>query len=157
VERFALGLATMLTAIGLYLVPSWHDEYFEPCHMAMIASGVLIVLLYVARWMGPSGTAIERTALTIFLAGMPLVYMARSEREWLWLEGVGLVIFGACATLGMKRSVWFLAAGIAAHGIAWDSWHYFGVSPFMPSWYTLGCLLVDIGIGAYAGVRAARE
>ena len=89
-ERFALGLATMLTAIGLYLVPSWHDEYFEPCHMAMIASGVLIVLLYVARWMGPRGAAIERTALTIFLAGMPLVYMAPPNangcgwKAWAW-------------------------------------------------------------------------
>ncbi len=153
-ERFALALAAALTAVGLYLVPSWRGEWLEPCHVALIASALTVLLLVAARSMAPGRAAvIERTVLALFLAGMPAIYLARGG--WRGIEVAGLFIYGVCALAGWRRIPWMLAAGIAAHGAAWDSWHYFGSSSYIPSWYSLGCLLVDVGIGLYAAVRVS--
>ena len=153
-ERSAFALATALTACGVYLVPSWRvDELLDPCHVAMAASCLTIALLYLARSMGVKGAAFERIVLALFLAGMPLIYIARGG--WRSHEAFGLPIYGTCAVLGLWRWPWLLATGIAAHGLGWDSWHYFGASAYIPSWYSLGCLLVDVGIGIYAAVRVA--
>src|ERR1043165_4337612 len=153
-ERIALALATLLTAIGICLAPSWRAIFTDVCLQAAVISGATIVLLYVTRFLGARGIALERIALALFLAGMPVVYIVRwlTERdgaggEWLWLELLGLVVYAALAVLGLKVSAWYLAGGIAAHGIAWDSWHYFLHETYMPHWYAIACLLVDIGVG----------
>jgi len=157
-ERIALAFATILTAAGLYGAPSW-TELADPCVQALIAACVTIVLLYVTRWLGDTGIGIERITLALFLAAMPLIYIARWRKyrpdnvgtEWLSVELVGLGIYGLLAVLGLKRSPWFLAAGIAAHGLIWDLSHLH--SSYIPSWYAIGCLLADIGLGSYLAVR----
>jgi hypothetical protein len=158
-ERIALALATILTALAIYDVPSWRGVLTDPCHLALILSGATIAALYVTRWLGPSGWAIERILVTLFLAAMPLVYISSwlatgggAGATWLWVEILGLIVYVSLAVLGFTRSPWFLAAGIAAHGVAWDSWH-FRNSAYIPSWYALGCLLVDVGLGIYIAVR----
>jgi hypothetical protein len=96
---------------------------------------------------------------------MPLVYVmgwfvarGRGASSWIWVELLGLAIYAAFAALGLKNSPWFLAIGIAAHGLAWDSWHYKN-SAYVPDWYAVACLLVDLVLGAYliARVPAYRE
>ena len=67
---------------------------------------------------------------------------------------VGYRSLGECGSAG-GGAPWLLAAGIAGHGLAWDSWHYLASSTYIPGWYSLGCLLVDAAIGLYAAVRIA--
>src|SRR6476659_1164220 len=68
------------------------------------------------------------------------------------VELVGFLIYVTLAVLGLKRH-WLIAAGIAAHGIAWDLWHYVPGSSYIPSWYAIACLVVDIGLATYAAAR----
>src|SRR5262245_35826609 len=160
-ERMALGLATVLEVAAVSLVPAWTD-LLDPSILAVIASVVTLILMYVARGLGDAGVALERVTLALFLAGMPVIYLLRwllfrpvnSAPAWLAIELLGLGIYGLLAVLGLKRSPWFLAIGIAGHGIVWDVSHW--TSPFMPSWYALMCLLVDIGLGFYAAARIPR-
>lgn len=158
-ERIALAFAVLMTGLCFYLVPSWEPATLlsDPCGLGAIASGVLALLL-TATLLSGRCIALERTALALFLAGMPFVYLARGwlfgsigTGGWLWMESIGMLIFGAPAWLGYYRSSWILALGIAAHGMFWDSWHFH--STYIPSWYALGCLLVDVGIGFYVVVR----
>ena len=157
-ERAALGLATVLTVAALYVVPAW-THLLDPCILAALASAITLVLIYVARWHGDAGVAFERGLLALFLAGMPVIYLARwlafrlenSSPAWLAIELVGLAIFGLLAVLGLKRSPWFLAVGIAGHGIVWDVPHL--TSAYMPSWYGIMCLIVDVGLGLYTAAR----
>ena len=93
--------------------------------------------------------------------GMPIVYVMRylsasSGREaniWFWVEVLGVPLFATLAMLGWKRSPWFLVIGILAHGLGWDSWHYRN-STYIPDWYAVLCVAVDLGFAAYAAVRA---
>jgi hypothetical protein len=158
-ERFALACAALMTGLCFYLVPSWEPVALlsDPCGVATIASGVVVMML-IATLLSGRGIRIERIVLSLFLAAMPLIYLARGRLfggldsgGWLWIESIGLLIFGALAWLGYYRSPWFLALGIAAHGMLWDSWHFH--SAYIPSWYALGCLLVDVGLGFYVVVR----
>jgi hypothetical protein len=157
-ERGALGVATVLTAVGLYSVPSWVDSLADPCVQAAIISAFVLLLLYATRWFGETGILIERIVLAFFLAGMPVIYIqrwfldrAQSGEGWLAIEVLGFVVYGALAWVGFKRSPWFLAGGIAAHGIVWDLAHLH--SAYIPSWYAIACLVVDIGLGLYIAAR----
>jgi hypothetical protein len=159
-ERIALAFATVLTAVGLSLAPSWRAILTDPCLQAGAAAAATIVLLYVTLLLGARGIAIERIVLALFLAAMPVVYILRwfldrdgAGREWLWLELLGFVVYAALAVLGLKVSPWYLAGGIAAHGIAWDAWHYFTAETYMPHWYAIACMLVDVGLGVYVAAR----
>jgi hypothetical protein len=159
-ERIALAFATVLTAIGIYMAPSWQSLLTDVCLQAAMFAGITIVLMHVTRFLGPRGIAIERIALALFLAGMPLVYVARwlivrggAGTGWLWIELFGLVVYVALAVLGLKVSPWFLVIGIAGHGLAWDLWHYFLSATYMPHWYAIACMLADIGLGVYIAAR----
>ena len=160
-EKLALGFAAALTAISLYLVPSWQAAFTDPCHIAGILSTGTIVLLIVTRHLGRSGIVIERRFLALFLAGMPLVSVATwlvtrgagAGSGWLWVEIAGVPLYTALAIFGLMRSPWLLAGGIVAHGVAWDSWHYFTKTAYLPTWYAIGCFLVDVGLGLYIATR----
>lgn len=160
-EKLALGVAAALTAVTLYLVPSWQAAFTDPCHIAGILSAGTIVLLLVTRHLGRRGIVIERRFLALFLAGMPLIYVASwlatrgagTSSGWLWVEIAGVPLYSALAALGLTRSPWFLALGIVAHGVAWDSWHYFANTGYIPHWYAIGCFLVDVGLGLYIATR----
>lgn len=101
----------------------------------------------------------ERAMLATFLVGMPLVYVMgwfaardRAASSGIWVELLGFALFAAFAVLGLKSSSWFLVIGIIGHGFAWDSWHYKN-SAYIPDWYTVACLLVDLTFGAYVAAR----
>ena len=115
-----------------------------------------LTVIYLRRRSGP-GSRAERTMWATFLALMPVVYVAAWMRAGvargaLGVEMVGLVAFGLAALLG-RRSPWFLAAGIGAHGL-WDAWHIGHVAflgpRYITRWYAIFCLIVDVGFAAYA-------
>jgi hypothetical protein len=97
--------------------------------------------------------------LALFLLGMPTVYLGSlalhgGNRSWLTTELIGQIAFATLAIAGLRGSGWILVAGLAAHGLAWDLWHH-GRTPFMPDWYAVGCLIVDVGWALYAASRVA--
>jgi hypothetical protein len=159
-EWLAFAIAAALTAVSVWSVPTWTRPLTDPCQLAIVLGVLTMVALFVARFLGGRGHAIERQWLAAFLFGMPLVYVASllvapgpREENWIQIEVFGVVVFGVLAWLGLTRTCWFLVWGIAAHGLAWDSWHLDGDTPYVPVWYARGCLLVDIGIALYLGVR----
>jgi hypothetical protein len=159
-EIVALIGVTIVTAWTLYTVPSWQGVLLDPCLHACIGATITVALLWLTRSLGSRAVMAEQIVLTIFLVSMPFVYLARyryaaqpdAAGTGLWIELLGVPIYAALAVLGWKRSPWFLAVGIAAHGLGWDAWHY-GNSAYIPAWYALGCLLLDLAIGAYVAVR----
>jgi hypothetical protein len=155
VQHLALVTAAALTTAALWGVPSWDPTDVRV--LAFLAAGTTVVLLALTRLAGTRGVAVERAWMALFLAGMPVVYvvswMAHGEGGgWLAVEVAGLLLYAGLAVAGWRRSPWLLAAGIAAHGLAWDAWHLAG-SSYMPPWYALGCLLIDVGVAAYVATR----
>jgi len=146
------------TWLAIYRVP-W-QVFGDPCLLAATATGIIVTCLWLTRWRGLRGLIFERNLLAGFLVGMPLVYVARylfasSSRAasyWFWIEVLGTTIFVALAVLGVKRSPWFLAIGMVVHGVAWDTWHYRN-STYIPDWYVIACLAVDLAFGAYVAAR----
>lgn len=146
------------TWLGLYRIP-WHVSG-DPCLIAAAATVVIVTCLWLTRWRGSHGVIFERNLLAGFLVGMPLVYVARclfassgrAANYWFWVEVLGTIIFAALAVLGVKRSPWFLAIGMVLHGLAWDAWHY-QHSTYIPDWYVIACLAVDLAFGAYVAAR----
>lgn len=158
VQTVVLTIVSFVSAWMLYIAP-WQVSG-DPCLLAAVATAVVVVLLWATRWQGLRGVSFERNLLATFLVGMPLVYVTRyllastrrAANRWLWIEVLGVIIFAALAVLGLKRSPWFLAIGIVAHGLAWDSWHYRN-STYIPDWYAIACLAVDLALGAYVVAR----
>lgn len=154
-QRIALVAAGALTAGALYGVPSW--DLTDVKVLALLVAGATIVLLGLARLAGTAGVAVERALIALFLAGMPVVYVVSwiahgAGGAWLAVELAGLLLYGSMAVAGWRLAPWLLAAGVAAHGLAWDAWHLAGPS-YVPPWYAIGCLLVDVGVAAYVATR----
>ena len=161
-ESVQTALLIVVTFVGtwlsLYKIP-WHLSA-DPCLVAAAATGVIVTWLWLSRWRGSRGVIFERNLLAGFLVGMPLVYVARylfastgrATNFWFWVEILGTIIFAAVAVLGVKRSPWFLAIGMVLHGLAWDIWHYRN-STYIPDWYVISCLAVDLAFGAYVAAR----
>jgi len=161
-DKLAFAFATATTGATLYSVPSWQGFLTDACLWASAASGLTIVVLLVTRHLGDRARLFEVKWLALFLAGMPLIYLVRwivdggmlAGRGGLIIELAGVLLYSALAVVGLKR-YWFLAAGIAAHGIGWDIWHYYPKSAYIPSWYAIGCLVVDVGLAVYAATRVS--
>jgi len=158
VQTVLLIIVSFVGTWLLYRVP-WHVSG-DPCLLAAAATVVIVTCLWLTRWQGSRGVIFERNLLAGFLVGMPLVYVARylfgsagrAANHWFWVEILGTTIFAALAVLGVKGSPWFLAIGMVLHGLAWDTWHYRN-STYIPDWYAIACLAVDLAFGAYVAAR----
>jgi hypothetical protein len=158
IQTLVLMAVSIITVWTLYMVPSWQSPG-DPFLLAAVAGAITVVCLWLTRWLGSRAMRFERAMLSAFLVGMPLVYVMgwfaardHAASSWIWVELLGLALFTAFAALGLKNSPWFLAIGIAGHGVAWDSWHYKN-SAYIPNWYAVACLLVDLTLGAYLAAR----
>ena len=158
IQTLVLIAVSIITVWTLYMVPSWQSPG-DPFLLAAVAEAITVVCLWLTRWLGSRAMRFERAMLSVFLVGMPLVYVMgwfaardHAASSWIWVELLGLALFAASAALGLKNSPWFLAIGIASHGVAWDSWHYEN-SAYIPNWYAVACLLVDLTLGAYVAAR----
>jgi hypothetical protein len=72
------------------------------------------------------------------------------------IEYLGMVVFGALATIALAEdSAWLLAAGYFGHGL-WDAIHHpRGVDTTMPWWYVPLCMSFDAVVAVYVLVRFA--
>lgn len=166
--REIAALVALTAAIGWMLnaIPSWQRAVADPCIVATVSTAVFTAWLWLKFLSRSRAIRTELWLLAVFLIAMPCVYVAKyfsignAISAPLWLEVAGIAIFATLAVLGLKRSPWFLAAGILAHGVAWDAWHFHAAeraawraSAFIPDWYAMGCLLVDVALAAYVAVR----
>ncbi len=140
-----------------WLVPDWSLAHLvEPVYQASAAVVVTVVGITLIRLSGRRGSWSERLLLALFLGAMPFVYVLSYLRApqpgWLPIELFGIVLYVVPAVLGMRRSAWYLAGGILAHGLLWDLSH-FDHTAFIPNWYAIGCLIADIGLGVYAALQ----
>lgn len=124
----------------------------QPAYLGALGYLVVVGVVLAQRLRGRRGSRLERRCLAVFLAGMPVVYVASWSAAgggpgWLGIELVGIAVFWPLAALGAVRSPWYLAGGIAGHA-AWDLWHH-GLTAYVPEWYTLGCLVVDLAVAIY--------
>jgi hypothetical protein len=160
-EKIALAGAAVFTGVTLYGVPTWQHFLSDVCHLAAIFAVLTIAVLSITRLFGARGIVIERIWVALFLAGMPAVYIVRwlatdgggTSHAWLAVEVAALPIYGGLAAFGLRRRSWLIPIGIAAHGLAWDWWHWRPPSPYIPAWYAIGCLLVDVSLAIYLAVR----
>ena len=158
IQALVLNAVSIITVWTLSMVPSWQSPG-DPFLLAAVAGAITVVCLWLTRWLEPRAMRFERAMLSVFLVGMPLVYVMgwlaardHAASSWIWVELLGLALFAAFAALGLKNSPWFLAVGIAGHGVAWDSWHYQN-SAYIPDCYAVACLLVDLALAAYVAAR----
>lgn len=160
-QTASLALLVAATLGALVLVPlgSWRT-FFDPCHLAAISALATTATLLYTRNRGPRAMRFERRIMALFLAGMPLVYVATillsDDKSGLAVELAAVPIYGTMAWLGLERWPILLAIGIALHGLAWDAWHLTGAR-VVPSWYAAGCLLVDVAMAVYVAVRVSNR
>lgn len=158
-DTIALAAFVLSTTFSLLLAPDLHvADLIEPTVNAMIAAPVTMTVILALRLSGAQPVW-ERRVLAAFLLLMPTVYLLSlalhgAGAGWLSTELGGQLLYGALAIAGLVHSGWWLVLGIGAHGLAWDLWHY-GRTSFIPDWYAVGCMIVDIGWAFYAASRVA--
>ena len=158
-KRIEWTTYAIAVAANLYVIRSLPESPFhhllEPTYLASLSSIVVVLVLGASRF-AARGRRIDRQIFALFLGGMPVVYawaaILRGDTLDLAVETIGILVFGGLAIVGYRRGPWLLGAGIVAHGLAWDAWHH-GRSAFIADWYSMGCLIVDLGIGLYALAR----
>jgi hypothetical protein len=91
-----------------------------------------------------------RRLYAIGLAVTALIYivfalLGRAGPRSLALEAVGLLLYGAAAWLGFRKSAALLALGWAMHPV-WDvALHLHGAGAgYTPDWYPWGCVSFDL-------------
>ena len=121
---FLIGM-TLAVAVGAFArwVGLDRDRAFYPTVMIVIAS------LYV---------------LFAIMAGSPAVLVAE------FIVGAGFI---ALAMVGFKRSLWFVVAALAAHGL-FDLFHPHAFhNPGVPVWYPDFCFAYDVAAAVFLGWR----
>jgi len=154
-DALAAAVLAAGIAVALRLVPrgEW-SRAAEPTTQAIYGLFLMLAVIALARVRGRP--RLERASLALLLAAMPVVYLraaiegAAHPGAPVWLEVVGVALFAGAAVGGYLHPR-LLAAGIVAHGVAWDLWHL-GAGP-VPDWYAAACAVVDVGLGTYAASR----
>jgi len=112
--------------------------------------GVAGILLFRLRTGG------EQRAYGIGLIIAALIYVGFALHgdgaKWIGIELLGLLLFGAMTFAGWRSSMWWLAAGWAAHA-AWDLIVHGAHTPFAPRPYAIWCAAVDVTFGVYIAWR----
>jgi hypothetical protein len=147
----AVLAATVAAALALVPRAEW-SRAVEPAMQAVY--GFFLALIAIALARAGGRPRLEQTLLALLLAAMPIVYLrgalATHRGALVWVEAGGTVLF-ACAAAAGSRHPRLLAAGIVAHGLAWDVWHL-GLA-VVPDWYAAACALVDLGLATYTASR----
>jgi hypothetical protein len=155
-DRIALVALIAQLAAVLWLTPgSVLHAPAEPTSFATFCTVIVTLGLLASRLAGT--TRYDRLVLALFLAGMQVIYVwaaiLRADGAALGVEALGLLAFAGMALAGYARWPWLLGVGILAHGFAWDCWHH-GHASYIPDWYSLGCLVTDLGVGVFALLRS---
>lgn len=152
-------LLVAATGLALRFVPaSPRFPVDDPNRWAVLGCLAVVGHLLFRGWRRP-GIEPHRRSLLVLLTALPVVYLADWVRfggsgAWLAVEIVGAALFWGLAWLAVQKGPRFLAVGIGAHA-GWDLMH-FGTSTYVPDWYILACIIIDITV-AWVVVRLIRE
>lgn len=147
--------------LALAPLAPWTAYALDPAYFALVAVSVTAPLYAGLRLLPRRRPGLERTLVAAFLAGMPAIYLwavlRAGDGGGARLELLGLLVYGGWALLGWRRrSLLLLAAGVAAHGLAWDLWHHGRAGTIQP-WYPLDCLIVDVAFGLLLAIQALTQ
>ena len=100
----------------------------------------------------------ENELLALGLIEAALIYVGfaigKGSAAWIGLEVAGLVIYGICAWLGVKKSPSWLVVGWGAHPL-WDAGLHLvdGAALVAPYWYIILCISFDLVVAGYVAFR----
>ncbi len=98
----------------------------------------------------------EKLSIAIGLVCAALIYVGfglfSGSLWWILIEIAGVAIYAIFASLGLKKSGWYLAAGWALHPL-WDACLHDYSTQFVPHWYINGCIGFDLLVAAYVAFR----
>jgi len=84
----------------------------------------------------------------IVVASYYILFAAMAGGEGLFAELAIFVLFGATAILGFRTSLWFVAAGLALHGIFDFTRHLWLAGRGVPEWWPAFCGAFDLAAPA---------
>lgn len=120
--------------------------------LAPYVTGILLALavsVFAATIRLDGDRAFYPTVLIVVAAYYILFSAIGGTRSTIVVECAIAAVFLAAATLGFKRSLWLVAAGLAAHGV-FDLFHGFVVTnPGMPAWWPAFCSSYDVTAAAF--------
>jgi hypothetical protein len=101
--------------------------------------------------------AFYATVLIVVASYYDLFAVMAGSRPALLSESVALAAFAALAVIGFRTSLWFVAVGLAAHGL----FDFFRggliANPGVPPWWPNFCLSFDLMAAACLAFRLARR
>ncbi len=73
------------------------------------------------------------------------------------VELVIMAVFVVAASVGFRRSLWLVAAGLTAHGVM-DLFHqHLVANSGVPAWWPAFCMSYDVVAGGYLAWRLTRD
>ena len=100
--------------------------------------------------------ALYPTVLIVFGSYYVLFAILGGSARAIVFESLITGVFAVVATVGFRRNLWLVAAGLVAHG-AMDLVHGQLVdNPGVPAWWPAWCMSYDVVAGAYLAWRLAR-
>jgi hypothetical protein len=141
-------LSAAISSLFLTLAPESPFAHLGSApYAATVGAAIAGITLTIVRLLPRRNLQLEKIVLAVFLAAMPMIYfwsaLEAGDSNGVLLESLGIVIYGGLAVFGFLRSPLALGLGIAAHGLIWD-WLHHNRSVYIPNWYSLGCLIVDV-------------
>jgi len=120
---------------------------------AVLALGVSVY----ASWIGLAGDrAFYPTVLAVVASYYVLFSAIGGSARSMMPEVAIALLFIAAASLGFRRSMWLVVAGLAAHGIL-DGFHSSLVhNPGVPQWWPPFCLAYDITAAGFLAMTLRR-
>ena len=128
--------------------------------VAVLLAAVLVAISMAWLWVTP--VAERRTAVGITLAIIAAIYIgfALAERDAgnLLIEVVFAIAIIAVVFVGLEHSRYWLAGGLAAHGV-WDLLHHHSRPVLgtrdVPRWYPPACLVYDFPLAIFVALVPA--
>lgn len=120
-----------------------------------LALAVAIVLL--GRFSGLDRDRALYPVALIVIASYYVLFATLGGAEALGTELVAATLFSAVAILGFRTSLWWVAAGTAAHGIFdWAVHPHLVANPGMPAFWPAFCGTIDVALGALLALLLLR-
>ncbi len=155
-----LLLLVVATLAALAVIPDWpHRHLDDPAYWGMIGYLGVFALMLARRGRSWRTGGANRRTVVLFLVGLPLIYLAAALRfdapaSAVILQAAGTVVWVGFAVAALRRDL-ALWLGCAAHAL-WDVAHFRRVD-YIPDWYVVACVAVDVGLGAYVLLRLSGE
>jgi hypothetical protein len=119
-----------------------------------IAGALFAAPIIVAHAALPESLAIAGAALLI--VSVASVYLgfafAESSPSRVAVEGIGVVLYGSAALIGLAGPVWVIPVALALHPV-WDAMHHPRALGGAPTWFPTSCAVFDLLLASWIAWR----